>query len=145
MQFGAWKVLAGLRHDTVAGRAAAMNNGSVTSGIDRSDGAVSGSVGVLYEISPLLRPYVNVARGFRAADLRERYQNGPRQDGFYWAGSPQIQPEKATQIELGLKGESGTLEYGLALWRNRISHYITGMQLAGPAAVAACGAAQAIS
>ena len=143
MQFGAWKVLAGLRHDTVAGRAAAMNNGSVTSGIDRSDGAVSGSVGVLYEISPLLRPYVNVARGFRAADLRERYQNGPRQDGFYWAGSPQIQPEKATQFELGLKGESGTLEYGLALWRNRISHYITGMQLTGAAAVAACGAGQA--
>ena len=143
MQFGAWKMLAGLRHDTVAGRAAAMNNGSVTSGIDRSDGAVSGSVGVLYEVSPLLRPYVNVARGFRAADLRERYQNGPRQDGFYWAGSPQIQPEKATQFELGLKGESGTLEYGLALWRNRISHYITGMQLTGAAAVAACGAGQA--
>ena len=120
-----------------------MNNGAVTSGLDRSDGATSASLGVMYELTPLLRPYANVSRAFRAADLRERYQSGLRNDGFYWAGSPQIQPEKATQFELGLKGESGTLEYGLALWRNRISHYITGMQLTGAAAVAACGAGQA--
>lgn len=143
MQFGALKVLAGLRHDTVRGRAAALNNGSVTSGLDRSDSALSGSVGVLYEFTPLLRPYASVARGFRAADLRERYQNGPRQDGFYWAGSPQVAPEKATQFELGLKGESDALQYGIALWRNRISHYITGMQLTGADAVAACGPAMA--
>ena len=143
MQFGAFKVLAGLRHDTVRGRAAALNNGSITSGIDRSDSALSGSLGVLYEVTPLLRPYASVSRGFRAADMRERYQNGPRQDGFYWAGSPQIAPEKATQFELGLKGESDTLQYGIALWRNRINHYITGMQLSGPDAVAACGAGMA--
>lgn len=143
MQFGALKVLAGLRHDTVKGSAAAMNNGTVTSGIDRSDGATSGSLGVLYEATPLLRPYANVARGFRAADLRERYQNGPRQDGFYWAGSPQINPETATQFELGLKGESRTLNYTVALWRNRIDNYITGSQLTGPAAIAACSAPNA--
>ncbi len=143
MQFGALKVLAGLRHDTVRGRAAALNNGSITSGIDRSDSALSGSVGVLYEVTPLLRPYASVSRGFRAADMRERYQNGPRQDGFYWAGSPQIAPEKATQFELGLKGESDALQYGVALWRNRISHYITGMQLSGAEAAAACGPAMA--
>lgn len=143
MQFGALKVLAGLRHDRVRGRAAALSNGSVTTGLGRSDGALSGSIGLLYEVSPLLRPYASVARGFRAADLRERYQNGPRQDGFYWAGSPQIAPEKATQFELGLKGESEALQYGVALWRNRISHYITGMQLTGADAVAACGAAMA--
>ncbi len=143
MQFGDLKVLAGLRHDSVRGRAAAMNNGTVTSGIDRSDSAVSGSLGLLYEVTPLLRPYANVARGFRAADLRERYQNGPRQDGFFWAGSPQIAPEKATQFELGVKGDSGGVRYALAIWRNRISDYITGMQLNGPAAVAACGASMA--
>lgn len=139
MQFGRLKVLAGLRHDRVRGSAAAMNNGSVTSGMDRSDGATSGSLGALYEVAPLLRPYAGLARGFRAADLRERYQNGPRQDGFFWAGSPQIAPEKATQLELGVKGDSGSLDYTVALWRNRISNYITGAQLSGPAAMAACG------
>ncbi len=143
MQFGALKVLAGLRHDIVRGSAATMNNGSIGSGLNRRDSATSGSLGVLYEVSPLLRPYANVARGFRAADLRERYQSGPRQDGFFWAGSPQIRPETATQFELGLKGDSGTLSYAVALWRNRIDNYITGTQLSGAAAVAACDAPNA--
>lgn len=139
MQFGQLKLLAGLRHDRVRGSAAAMNNGRVTSGIKRSDSATSGSLGALYEVAPLLRPYVSVARGFRAADLRERYQNGPRQDGFFWIGSPQIAPEKATQFELGVKGDSGELDYAVALWRNRISNYITGSQLTGADAMV-CGA-----
>lgn len=145
MQFGALKVLAGLRYDSVRGSAAAMNNGRITSGINRSDSAVSGSLGALYEITPLLRPYASVSRGFRAPDLRERYQSGPRQDGFYWAGSPHIAPEKALQFELGMKGDAEDVSYAVALWRNRISDYITGVQLSGPAAVRACGQPQAMA
>ena len=139
MRFGALNVLAGLRHDRVKGKAAAMNNGRVTTGLDRSDGATSASLGAVYEISPLLRPYLNVSRAFRAADLRERYQSGPRSDGFYYAGSPKISPETATQIELGLKGRDERLEYTASVYRSRINDYITGMELTGQAAVAACG------
>lgn len=143
MQFGRLKILAGLRHDRVKGSARAISNGMITTGLDRSDGATSGSFSALYEVAPLLRPYVSLARGFRAPDLRERYQNGPRQDGFFWAGSPRVAPEKATQLEIGMKGDSGQLEYALGIWRNRISNYITGTQLSGAEAAAACGAAQA--
>ena len=77
------------------------------------------SLGVLHEISPALRPYVNLARAFRAPDLRERYQSGLRSDGFFYAGSPQIAPETATQLELGLKGSTPSLDYALALYHNR--------------------------
>lgn len=143
MQFGALKVLTGLRYDSVRGQADAMNNGRVRNGLKRSDSAVSGSLGAIYEVSPLLRPYASVARGFRAPDMRERYQSGPRSSGYYWAGNPQISPEKATQFELGLKGSDSRLDYGLALWRSRISNYITGVQLTGPSAIAACGQANA--
>ena len=139
MHFGPLNVLAGLRHDRVKGKAASMNNGRVTTGLDRSDGATSASLGAVYEISPLLRPYLNVSRAFRAADLRERYQSGPRSDGFYYAGSPKISPETATQIELGLKGRDERLEYTASVYRSRINDYITGMELTGQAAVAACG------
>jgi hemoglobin/transferrin/lactoferrin receptor protein len=45
MRFGALGVLAGLRWDRVAGEAASMSNGAVTNGLDRSDSALSGSVG----------------------------------------------------------------------------------------------------
>ncbi|PAT30726.1 hemin receptor [Vandammella animalimorsus] len=139
MQLGAWRVLAGLRHDRVRGRAASMANGARTQGLSRSDGASSASLGVMYELTPLLRPYANVARAFRAGDLRERFESGLRGDGSFYAGSPQIRPEKATQFEIGLKGSDARLDYALSFYRNRISDYITGVPLTGAQALAACG------
>lgn len=138
-QYGPWQILAGLRHDQVKGSATAMNNGQLTQGLARSDHATSASLGVLHEISPALRPYLNIARAFRAPDLRERYQSGLRSDGFFYAGSPQIAPETATQFEAGLKGSTPTLDYGLAVHHQRISNYITGTELSGATALAACG------
>lgn len=138
-----WQILAGLRHDRVKGSAGSMNNGQVTQGLDRSDSATSASLGVLYEVNPLLRPYLNIARAFRAADMRERYQSGLRSDGFYYAGSPQISPETATQFELGLKGSTPTVDYSVAVYHNRINDYLTGVELTGAEAVAACGQANA--
>lgn len=143
MQFGPLNVLAGLRHDRVRGSASSLNNGSITTGLARSDSAVSGSLGVVYEVTPLLRPYASFSRGFRAADLRERYQSGLRYDGSFYAGSPQIAPEKATQFEWGLKGSDARLDYQLSFFRNRISNYITGLALTGSEAIAACGPQQA--
>ena len=139
MKFGALSVLAGLRYDRVSASAADMANHTVSTGLDRGDGALSGSIGAVYEVAPLLRPFANLSRGFRAPDLRERYQSGARNDGFFWAGSPQLKPEHATQFELGLKGSDATLEYSVSAWRMRVSDYITGMQLSGAAAQAACG------
>ncbi|MFN2338746.1 MAG: TonB-dependent receptor [Gammaproteobacteria bacterium] len=130
MQFGRLNVLAGLRHDTVKGSAAAMANpsgpGTLTTGLDRSDSAVSGSLGVIYQAAPLLRPYANLARGFRAGEMRERYESSPRGDGFYYVGNPQIEPETANQVEAGLKGGNATLSYALSAYRARITDYITG-------------------
>lgn len=143
MRFGKLNVLAGLRHDRVKGSAGSMNNGRVTSGLDREDGATSASLGVLYEAAPLLRPYANVSRAFRAADLRERYQSGLRNNGYYYAGSPQIKPETATQFEIGLKGADDRLNYRISAYRTRIDDYITGLRLSGADAVAACGAPNA--
>lgn len=143
MRFGKLNLLAGLRRDTVKGSAASMNNGTVTSGLDRSDSATSGSIGAIYEAAPLLRPYANVSRAFRAPAMRERYESGLRGDGFYYAGSPQVAPEIAQQFEIGVKGASDTFEYGLSAYRNRISDYITGLRLSGTAATTACGAANA--
>ena len=143
MRFGKLNVLAGLRHDRVRGSAGSMNSGRITSGLAREDSATSASLGVIYEAAPLLRPYANLSRAFRAADLRERYQSGLRNNGYYYAGSPQIKPETATQFEIGLKGASERLNYQISAYRTRIDDYITGMRLSGRAAIAACGAANA--
>jgi len=143
MRFGKLNVLAGLRHDTVKGGAASMSNGTVTTGLDRDDSAVSGSLGLIYEAAPLLRPFANLSRGFRAGEMRERFEASPRGDGYYYVGNPQIKPEVATQFEFGLKGANADFNYSASLYRNRIGDYITGQQITGPAAIAACGAPNA--
>jgi hemoglobin/transferrin/lactoferrin receptor protein len=80
-----------------------------TTGLDRDDSAFSGSLGASYEIDPLLRPYASLSRGFRAGEMRERYESSPRGDGYYYVGDPQIRPEISTQLELGLKGRTTNL------------------------------------
>jgi hemoglobin/transferrin/lactoferrin receptor protein len=126
MRFDKLNVLAGLRHDTVEGDADSINNGTVTTGLKRKDGAWSGSLGLIYEAAPLLRPFVNLSRGFRAGEMRERFESSPRGDGYHYLGDPQIKPEIATQFELGLKGANPNFRYAASVYRNRISDYITG-------------------
>lgn len=143
MRFGKLNVLAGLRHDTVEGTAAWMGNPAKNTGLDREDSAVSGSLGVIYEAAPLLRPFANLSRGFRAGEMRERFEASPRGDGYFYVGNAQIKPEVATQFEIGLKGASDVFQYSTSAYRSRISDYITGQQITGAAAIAACGAPNA--
>jgi len=143
MRFGKLNLLAGLRYDTVKSDADSMNNGARKTGLDGSDSAVSGSFGAIYEVAPLFRPYANYARAFRAPGMRERYESGLRGDGYYYAGSPEVEAEKADQFELGIKGANAAVDYGVAAYYNQIDHYITGQILSGSAATAACGAANA--
>ncbi len=111
--------------------------------LDGTDNAFSGSLGAIYEVSPLLRPYANYARAFRAPGMRERYESGVRGDGYFFAGSPEAEAEKADQFELGIKGASSQFVYQVAGYHNRIENYLTGQILTGAAATAACGAANA--
>ena len=145
MSFGALNVLAGLRHDSVEGTADSVANPAggarLTEGLTRRDRMWSGSLAAIYEVSPLLRPYANYSRGVRAGEMRERFEASPRGDGFFYAGNPQIKPETATQLELGLKGANADWEYALSVYRTDIDDYITGQDISGtPAAIPACGA-----
>lgn len=126
MRFGKLGVLAALRLDHVAGRAASIGNGVVTRGLARSDNAASWSLGASYEVTPLLRPYASLSRAFRAGEMRERFEASPRGDGYFYLGNPQIAPELATQLELGVKGADAALSWSAAVFHNRISDYITG-------------------
>ncbi|UCV02603.1 TonB-dependent receptor [Dechloromonas denitrificans] len=143
MRFGKLNLLAGLRYDTVKSDADSMNNGARKTGLDASDSAISGSFGAIYEVTPLFRPYANYARAFRAPGMRERYESGLRGDGYYYAGSPEVEAEKADQFELGIKGANAVIDYGVTAYHNQIDNYITGQILSGSAATAACGAANA--
>lgn len=144
MSFGDVGVVAGLRRDTVKGTARSMANGAVTTGLDRDDDMWSGSLGAIWKASNLLRPYANLSRGVRAGEMRERYESSPRGDGYFYVGNPQIKPEVATQLELGIKGADERFDYAVSAYHTRISDYITGEDISGtPGAAAICGAANA--
>ncbi|QDX80013.1 hemin receptor [Denitratisoma sp. DHT3] len=138
MRFGKLNILAGLRYDTVKSSADSMLNGMRTTGLDNKDNAFSGSLGAIYEVTPLFRPYANYARAFRAPGMRERYESGLRGDGYNYAGSPEVSAEKADQFELGIKGASSRFVYQVAGYHNSIDNYLTGRILTGAAAAAAC-------
>jgi hemoglobin/transferrin/lactoferrin receptor protein len=136
-------LLAGLRWDRVTGRAAAVAGAPAGAALERSDSAFSGSLGAVLPLRAWLHPYASLSRGFRAGDMRERFEASPRTDGYYHLGNPQIRPEFATQVEIGAKGEHDGTEYRVSIYRSTITDYITGRDVSGAPGSNGCPAAQA--
>lgn len=123
-----WKATLGARYDRVSGSARQMGMGAAarTSGLDHDDNALSWSLGAIYNHSPFFNPYFNVSRAFRAADMRERFEDSARGDGYYTLGNPQLDPEISTTAEAGLKGHLAANRYAVALYRTEIRDFIAG-------------------
>lgn len=128
MEWGRASVVAGLRYDRIDGDARSKGAGPAmqTSGLDHKDDTLSWSLGVSWPLAETHRLYANVGRAWRAADLRERFEDSARGDGYYHIGNPQLDPERSTSIEAGLKGRGGAIDYRISAYRTRIDDYIAG-------------------
>ncbi len=126
IDLGRVKLLAGVRADRVEGDARSQGVQARTEGLKRSDDSLSWSVGAVWELTPSLRPYANISRAWRAADLRERFEDSARGDGYYHVGNPALNPERATGIEFGLRGRADRIDWRLAAFHTRIDDYIAG-------------------
>ncbi len=128
LTLGLTQVLAGLRYDRVTGKADAKGYGpsAQTTGLKHSKNTLSWSLGAVYGASDLWNPYVNVGQAYRAADMRERFEDAARGDGFYVMGNPQLDPERSTSFELGAKGRSEAVEYRVAAFHTTVKDYIAG-------------------
>ncbi len=125
---GATQIQAGLRYDRVIGDAAQKGSGPTaqTTGLKHSDGTVSWSIGAVHAVSDRFNPYVNVGQAYRAADMRERFEDAARGDGYYVVGNPQLEPEFSTSFEIGAKGRSGSMEYRAAVFHTTVKDFIAG-------------------
>lgn len=123
-----WRLLAGARFDRIEGDAAQVGTGPAarTTGLKHTDDVLSWSLGAVYHLSNLANPYATVARAFRAADMRERFENATRGDGFFTRGNPQLDPEMATTVEGGIRGREGRRRYAVAAYRTEVRDYIAG-------------------
>lgn len=121
---GRTRIVAGARWDRTEGDA--KQKGAQTTGLEHTDNTLSWSLGAIHPLTAKLSVYGNVGRAHRAADMRERFEDSPRGDGFYHVGNPQLDPERSTSFELGVKGRDGQLDYHLAAFHTRIDDYIAG-------------------
>ncbi len=131
VMFDDWTLMLGARYDSVSGDADVKGNGpnATREGLRNASDTFSWSIGAIYNIAPMLNPYVNLGSAYRAPDMRERFEDAERGDGFFHIGNPQLDPEQSTSLELGLKGRSERGEYQLAVFHTRIDDYIAGRDI----------------
>ena len=130
---GTTRITAGARYDRVSGDASKKGTGPAaqTSGLGSSDGNLSWSIGLVQPLTETLNAYANMGQAYRSPDMRERFEDAARGDGFYHIGNPKLDPERSTSLEFGLKGRDGALAYQLAAFHTRIDDYIAGRVVAG--------------
>jgi hemoglobin/transferrin/lactoferrin receptor protein len=122
---GDTRIVAGARFDRVAGDAARKGM-TQTTGLDNTDHELSWSLAAIQPLGASLNAYANLGRAFRAPDMRERFEDSARGDGYYHVGNPQLDAEVSTSLELGLKQGGAGLQYQLAAFHTRIDGYIAG-------------------
>ncbi|ENO92321.1 TonB-dependent receptor [Thauera sp. 28] len=127
-ELGVTRLVAGARYDRVTGNAAQKGWGADarTTGLKKSDNNLSWSLGVVHPLAEALNAYANIGRAYRAADMRERFEDSARGDGYFHVGNPQLDPEVSTSFEIGLKSTAAGLSYNVAAFYTRIDDYIAG-------------------
>lgn len=128
VMFDDWTLMLGIRYDSVTGNADSKGVGpnQTVTGLKNTSDTLSWSIGTIYNLTPLFNPYVNIGSAYRAPDMRERFEDAERGDGYFHIGNPHLDPEQSTSIEIGLKGRSGLAQYQLAAFHTRIDDYIAG-------------------
>jgi iron complex outermembrane receptor protein len=91
----------------------------------RTFGALSTSVGALYDVGGGLRAGASLARSFRTPDFNELYSNGPHlAAGTFDVGDPQLEQETGTGVEAFVRFARPALRMEAAAYRNQIDGFI---------------------
>jgi len=117
----------GLRYDHRRLHSAALEDDGALRFNDfkRNFNGITGSAGVIYNVTPLLDLRANVARGFRAPNLSELGSNGIHEGTLrYEQGNQNLHAETSWQFDLGADFSTEIISAKLSLFLNRISHFI---------------------
>lgn len=88
----------------------------------KSDGAITASLGYVQPLSSILNANLNLATGFRAPDIFERFST--RGSNPIIVGNPDLEPEYSWNIDTGLKLKSNALRGTCSVFYSRVEDYI---------------------
>lgn len=91
----------------------------------RKFGAMSGSIGAIYNLNTQFDLKANISHGYRAPNISELGSNGMHEGTFrYETGNTQLKEEHSWQFDLGADYAGKIISTSVALFANRISNYI---------------------
>ncbi len=91
----------------------------------RTFGAVSGSVGGLWTVTPALRLGASTSRAYRTPDFNELYSNGPHlAANSFDVGDPNLKQETGFGIDAFVRVSTERVSAEVAAYRNQLDHYI---------------------
>lgn len=98
---------------------------SVPLGIERNFDALSGAIGLVYDLTPSFRSGVNLSRVARAPSAEELFSEGPHiATQQFEVGDADLALEKAWGVELFARGTLGPVDLSLAAYRQWFDDYI---------------------
>lgn len=103
-----------------------FNLGGLINGLDTSETAVTGDLGMVYRLTNELSLTGRIGRSFRVPNLFERFFTGPGSVGGILVGNPDLEPESGVNFDTGLKyrGDkfAGSVTYFNNTYRNFLSN-----------------------
>lgn len=97
----------------------------VQPGEDRTEEAVSASVGALYRMNDAWSLAASAGRAFRTPNLIERYFFGPGSQGGLTVPNPDLENETSLNVDLGFKLDGRRVRGSITYFRNEIDDFIT--------------------
>lgn len=125
--FEKWTVSGGLRFDHRHLHSYALTDDGAERFEDfsRNFKGLTGSLGVIYRITPQWNARLNLSHGFRAPNISELGSNGEHEGTFrYEIGNHSLSPENSWQLDLGVDYSSSILSAQASLFANHINNYI---------------------
>jgi iron complex outermembrane recepter protein len=122
-----WNLAAGLRHDRIRfGIDDQLQAGGEDLSGERVFNETSASGGLVWHWRPGHQAFVNAATAFETPTFTE-FANPAGTGGF----NPDLEPQQARSVELGVRGDAGMLAYDLTAYSARVDDELVPFQIEG--------------
>ena len=126
-QYRKWHFSGGARFDNRHLKTTSLTEEDVLrfEALSKNFTGITGSLGVVWNVTDRINLRLNAARGFRAPTVSELSSNGVHEGSIqYEIGNPELKAEKSTQLDLGFDYTSHYVSLQASLFTNWIDDYI---------------------